>query len=192
MCVQIFYCVASCFTYVIGMRGEAHSHGAYQDFVREIGAPNFLITNNSKTHTGKKRQKTSRDNVTRQVNIAPHNQQQNQSERQIGHVKHRMMQAFNYSGAPIEFWCYCMYFIVDCLNHTSKKSLDYRAAMEKLYRSSPDISIFHVWISRLYDHFLDENNDVYRVRRVQKNRKKKKRKITKHQRSSMECKYPKA
>jgi hypothetical protein len=130
-CVQIFYCVVSCFTYVKGMKQEAHSHGAYQDFVREIGAPNLLLTD-SKTQTGNKWRKTSRDNVTRQVNIAPHNQQQNQSERQIGHMKHRTMQALNYSGAPIEFWCYCMYFIVNCLNHTAKKSLDYRTAMEKM------------------------------------------------------------
>jgi hypothetical protein len=35
-------------------------------------------------------------------------------------------------------------------------------------------------ISRLYYHFfLDENDDAYRVRRIQKNRKKKRRKITK-------------
>jgi hypothetical protein len=110
--------------------------------VRKIGAPNLLLTDNSKTQTGKKWRKTSRDNVTRQVNIAPHNQQQNQSECQIGHVKHRTMQALNYSGAPIEFWCYCMYFIVDCLNHTAKKSLDYRTAMEKMYGTTPDISMF--------------------------------------------------
>jgi hypothetical protein len=141
-CVQIFYCVASCLTYVRGMRREAHSHGAYQDFLREIGVPNLLLTDNSKTQTGKKWRKTSRDNVIRKIHLAPHHQNQNQAEGQIGTVKHRTIQALNYSEAPIEFWCYCMYFIVDFPNHSSKKSLDYRTPMEKMYGMMPDILMF--------------------------------------------------
>ncbi len=35
-----------------------------------------------------------------------------------------------------------MTFVVDCLNHTAQKELDYRTAMEKMYGNTPDISMF--------------------------------------------------
>jgi hypothetical protein len=35
-----------------------------------------------------------------------------------------------------------MTFVVDCLNHTAQKELDYRTAMEKMYGNKPDISMF--------------------------------------------------
>jgi hypothetical protein len=54
MSVQIFFCVLTKFLYVKGMRRESHSHSAYQDFVRDVGAPNMLLTDNSQTQTGKK------------------------------------------------------------------------------------------------------------------------------------------
>ena len=49
--------------------------------------------------------------------------------------------------APLVFWCYCMYFIIDCLNHSAQKELGYRTAMEKMFGHTPDISMFrfHFW-----------------------------------------------
>ena len=106
------------------MRRESHSHKAYQDFVRNVGAPVTLLTDNANTLTGKKWTKTSRDNITKQRKIAPHNQQQNQSEGRLGKVKARTLLVMRKSNAPLVFWCYCLQFVVDCLNHTSVKSLD--------------------------------------------------------------------
>jgi hypothetical protein len=59
MSVQILFCVLTTFLCVKGMSRESHSHGAYQDFVRDVGAPNMLLTNNSQTQTGKKWTKKS-------------------------------------------------------------------------------------------------------------------------------------
>jgi hypothetical protein len=107
-----------------------------------VGAPNKLLTDNSQTQTGKKWTKTSRENVTKQVQSVPHNQDQNQAERTIRDVKKRTILTFRYSSAPLLFWCYCMMFVVDCLNHTAQKELDYRTAMEKMYGNTPDIFMF--------------------------------------------------
>ena len=52
--VHLFYSFLSCYTYVSCMRRESHSHQAYQDFVRNIGAPVKLLTDNAKTLIGKK------------------------------------------------------------------------------------------------------------------------------------------
>jgi hypothetical protein len=35
-----------------------------------------------------------------------------------------------------------MTFVVDCLNHTAQKELDYRTALEKMYGNTPNISMF--------------------------------------------------
>ena len=37
-CVQLFYYLLSCYTYISYMRRESNSHQAYQDFIRDIGA----------------------------------------------------------------------------------------------------------------------------------------------------------
>jgi hypothetical protein len=46
------------------MQRESHSHGAYQDFVREIGAPDVIATNNSQTQTGRRWEGKSQNSVT--------------------------------------------------------------------------------------------------------------------------------
>ena len=46
-----------------------------------------LLKDNAKTLIGKKWTKTSRDNITKQRKIAPHNQQQNKSEGRLEKVK---------------------------------------------------------------------------------------------------------
>jgi hypothetical protein len=142
MSVQIFFCVLTKFLYVKGMRRKSHSYGAYQDFVQDVGAPNMLLTDNSQTQTGKKWTKTSQENITKQVQSAPHDQNQNQAERKIRDVKNRTILTFRYSSAPLLFWCYCMTLVVDCLNHTAQKDLECRTAMEKMYGNTPDISMF--------------------------------------------------
>ena len=53
-CVQLFVSVSSMFLFARCMRKESESHGAYQDFIRYIGAPNVLLTDNTQTQTGKK------------------------------------------------------------------------------------------------------------------------------------------
>jgi hypothetical protein len=102
----------------------------------------MLLTDNSQTQTGKKWTKTSRENITKQVLSAPHNQNQNQAERNIRDVKKRTILMLRDSSAPLLFWRYCMTFVVECLNHTAQKELDYRTAMEKMYGNTPDISMF--------------------------------------------------
>jgi hypothetical protein len=86
---------------------------------------------NAQTQIGKKWTGTSRNNATKQINSAPHNQNQNQAERKICDVKRRVMLTLRYSCAPIVFWCFCLQFIVDCLNHTASKKLDWRTPKER-------------------------------------------------------------
>jgi hypothetical protein len=141
-CAQLFFHIPTGFLFVRCMRLESHSHGAYQDYVRNVGAPNVLLTDNSRTQIGQKWTKTSRENITKQIQIAPHNQQQNQAERKIRDIKTRVLVALRYANAPIEFWCYCMMWIVDCFNHTAVQGLDWQTPKGLLDGTTPDISMF--------------------------------------------------
>ena len=116
---------------------ESNSHQEYQDFVRNIGSPVTLLTDNAKTLIGKKWTKMSRDNTTKQHKIAPYNQQQNQSEGRLGKFKTRTLLVMRKSNAPLIFWFYCLQFVVDCMNHSSVKSLNWKTPMEKLHGTPP-------------------------------------------------------
>ena len=85
-CVQLFVHLLSQFIYVGMMRRELQSHGAYEDFIRDIGAPNMILTDHAQTVIEEKWKKTSRQNVTKQVASVPHNQNQNHAKRKIGDV----------------------------------------------------------------------------------------------------------
>ena len=141
-CVQLFVHVPSDYLFVRCMQREKHSHAAYQDYVREIGAPTVLITDNSQTQTGTKWQSTSRKIMTKQRKFAPHNQNQNKAERRIQDAKHKTMQIMGRACAPLVFWCYALIHVIDCLNHLAKKSLNWRTSYEILNGDTPDLSAF--------------------------------------------------
>ena len=141
-CVQLFISIAWQFLYVTCMRRESHSHGAYQDFIRNVGAPNTLLTDNAQTQVGTKWMSTSRANATKHVKTVPHNQQQNQAERKVGLLKSKTILTLRYANAPLVFWCYCLQFLIECLNHTAHSQLDWRTPMEFMHGHTPDISMF--------------------------------------------------
>jgi hypothetical protein len=165
-CIQIFFICLSKFIFVRGIRKESESHGAYQDMVREVGAPNILLTDNAQTQVGKKWRKMSQDNVTRQVKTVPHNQNQNQVECKIQDVKRRTIITLRYAMAPLVFWCYCMYFIVNCQNGSAQKELGYRSEGARVSDSHgedvrPDSRHIHVQVSFLgADLVFRTNGDI--------------------------------
>ena len=146
-CVQLFVCTLSKFIFVRCLQRERQSHAAYEDFIREIGAPSLLCTDNAKTQTGEKWTATSRKFQIQQRTTVPHNQNQNHAERSIQEIKHNTMQVLYETNAPLEFWCYCLIFVVDCYNHTANASINNRVPVQVLRGDTPDISAFryHFW-----------------------------------------------
>ena len=103
LCVQIFCHVMSDYLFVRCMQRESHSHRAYQDYIREVGASEIITTDNSKTQTGKKWEKTSREVMTKQRKFTPHNQNESKVERRIQDVKHKTTIVLQRSFAPLVF-----------------------------------------------------------------------------------------
>ena len=53
-CVKLFVHLLIQFLLIANLRIEKDNHGAYQDYIREVGTPNILLTDNAKSQTGKK------------------------------------------------------------------------------------------------------------------------------------------
>ena len=140
--IQLFVHQASNFIYCKPLKKESQSHSAFQDFLRNVGIPNTLLSDNSQTQTGEKWAATCRQYRIKQTHSVPHNQNQNLAENVIGTLKGKVMMTLLYSCAPLVFWCYCLLFVVDCLNHTANSTLGGRTPTELLTGDTPDISVF--------------------------------------------------
>ena len=68
LCVQFFVHVPSNFIVVRCIQRESHSHGSYQYFICEVGTPELILTNNSRTWTGNKWEETSWSIITKHQN----------------------------------------------------------------------------------------------------------------------------
>ena len=53
-----------------------------------------------------------------------------------------------YANAPLVFWCYCLLFVIDCLNFSAKKDIDWRTPYERMFGMTPDISMFRFGFSQ--------------------------------------------
>ena len=144
LCVQIFCHVLSDFLFVRCIQRESHSHGAYQDYICELGASELIVTDKSRTQTGKKWEKMSRDVMTKQRRFTPHNQNESKVERHIGDVKHKVVLVLQCAKAHLIFWCYALIYAVDCLNHLAKKPLGWRTSTEVLNGDMANISPFRL------------------------------------------------
>jgi hypothetical protein len=65
-------------------------------------------------------------------------------EQKVQDVKKRVILTLHYGKVLLVFlWCYCLQFIIDCLNHLAHKQLEWRTPMEVPYGHTPgDISMF--------------------------------------------------
>ena len=96
--------------------------GPILTFIREVEAPDVILTDNDQT---KKWKKTSREHVIKQRATVPNNQQQNQSEGRIQACKNKCMSILQNARVSLEMWCHCLEHTVDCLNHTEHLELNY-------------------------------------------------------------------
>ena len=110
--------------------------------MREIGASEVIVTDNSQTQTGKKWEATSRSVMTKQRTFVPHNQNEIKVARRIKDAKHKNITVLQRDAAPLLFWCYALIYVIDCLNHIAKKPLGWKTSSEVLNGDTADISPF--------------------------------------------------
>ena len=111
-------------------------------FIKEHGAMACLRNDNSKMQTSR-----TWDDICNQYLIStettePHHPHQNPSEHRIGTVKGKVNGIMDMTGAPSKLWFYCTCLVVDILNLTADKALNWRTPLERAFGFTPDISPF--------------------------------------------------
>ena len=141
-------------TKVYGMQLESQMPETLQDFIRDVGAPNLLISDNSKVQIGAKTRSLLRYFEIKDHQSEPHYQNQNYAERRIQEIKRFCNTIMDRTGTPPELWLLCLLFVVFLMNHLSTESLGGITPIEAAFNIKPDTSPllgFHWYQPVLYD-----------------------------------------
>eukprot|EP00957_Ditylum_brightwellii_P129636 9889195-Ditylum_brightwellii.AAC.1 len=105
------------------MKTENEGPDAFEDFIRDNGAPYALRSDNAKIQIGVSFRKILCKYNIRSKNTKPHHPQQNPAERCIQDVKRMYTKIMDRAGAPAFSWFFCMLYVVMLLNFTALESL---------------------------------------------------------------------
>jgi len=141
-CWNLFALKQSHFNYVSLMKRKSSALPTVQGFATKIGAPRVLKSDNAPELTSKKVRAYLNSIHVPQEKTEPFHPNQNLSERRGGIVKSATVHLLAITGAPLEFWCYALEYVVEVGNHLARRSLNWRCALEALWGVTPDLSVF--------------------------------------------------
>ncbi len=130
------------YTVTIPIKSKAQVHNTLQDFIRDIGAPLFLVTDRAKEETLGEWQAICCTYCIKQHTTESYYQNQNHAERQIGDIKRRSSLLMDLHDCPERYWDYAVQYATDLINHSATERLLWRTPKEILKGDTPDISIF--------------------------------------------------
>ena len=118
------------------------------DEIRKRGAMDKLVSDRAQVEISNKVKDILRHLIIGDWQSEPHYQQQNPSERRYRRIKDNTNRVLNRTGAPGYTWLLCIMYILFIMNRMSVASLGGRTPHEKLWGSTPDISMitrFQFW-----------------------------------------------
>ena len=91
--------------YLYLMKQKSQAHIAFEDFVREVGAPNYMINDHAEELTGENWLKVARRSIIDTHVTEPYHQNENLAERRGGGLKDALqLLFFNTPSAPLMYW----------------------------------------------------------------------------------------
>ena len=115
------------------MQRESEAPNTYEDLIRNVGAPNKMVTDNAKVLTGTKWTSISRKYCVATGLTVPDHQHQNFAENCGGNFKLALLRLFHYTPhAPLSYWCYAATFLDKARRYWSKATLDGKTAYEQI------------------------------------------------------------
>ena len=139
-CAQLFVGKSSKYTKVYGMHQEAQGIDALQDFIRDVGAPYNIHSDNSKMQTSNAWKDVLRHYNISQTTTEPYHPQQNYAERRIQDVKALTKQMLDRAGVPGKLWYLALAYASILLNKVSDETLGNKTPTEAALGIKPDIS----------------------------------------------------
>ena len=139
-CAQLFVGTTSAAVAIFPLRTESDGPEALQDYIRTIGAPVAMRTDNSKMQLGVAWKRVLRRMVIRTENTEPHHPWQNFAERTIGTLKRQVSVLLDRTGAPDHLWMLALEHAGYVWNRSSGDRNQQRTPLEVQSGDTPDIS----------------------------------------------------
>jgi hypothetical protein len=140
--VQVYCGKDSQLTRGYPMTSEHDMYHTLEDFIRQEGAPDALLSDNAKAQIGKNVQQILRMYRIADFQCEPHYQHQNYAERRIQEIKKTVNALLDRTGTPPTFWLLAMLYVINLMNHLAVASLDWKTPLEVAHGQKPDISPF--------------------------------------------------
>ena len=134
------------------MRRESEVCDHFQDFIRQVGAPNISVTDCASSFLGKSWKALLRKYCIDDHATEPYHQNQNVSERRGGDLKTALLKVFHFTPwAPVKYWCYLLEFLSLARSFYAKQSLGWRTGRQVLRGETQDISVFRFpWFAPVF------------------------------------------
>jgi hypothetical protein len=124
------------------LKKESQCVAALQDYIREHGPPDTIISDNAKSETSDRWNTVLRDAKISTRTSEPHHPHQNPAEPEWGRLSKMVQNCLRTFNAPVELSNWCLLWCCQVNNHVSRRSLNYRTPEEVSTGRTPDISKF--------------------------------------------------
>ena len=150
--LQLYGGVDSHFLAGYPMRSESDMGSTLEDFIRQHGAMQGLMSDGAKAEIGTTIKNLLRLYCIKDRQSEPHYQHQNHIERRIQDVKRISNTIMDRTGTPAEFWLLCTLYVIQLLNHMINVSGN--IPLSQVTGQVTDVSAylsFHWWQDVLYE-----------------------------------------
>ncbi|CAJ1946540.1 unnamed protein product [Cylindrotheca closterium] len=122
------------------MQRKSESPETLDAHFEHCGTPHTLKSDNAKEFKSKHFKRKLRKAQVEAKYTEPKHPQQNLAELRGGRLKHVVQHILLLTGAPAEYWCYCLEYVAFVKARTSKRVLNNRTSWEAEFGAVPDIS----------------------------------------------------
>ena len=137
---NLFSSQRSGYDHPILMQRKSESPETLEAHFDHCGTPHTLKSDNAKEFRSKQFHHKLRKYQLSSKYTEPHHPNQNLAEPRGGRLKHVVQHILLTTGAPPEYWCYCVEYVAFVKARTSKRSLRFRTPWEFQFGGVPDIS----------------------------------------------------
>ena len=125
------------------MKRKSQAPDTFDDYVRQVGAPNYMISDHAAELIGDDWLRVARKAMIDTFITEPYHQNSNVAEKRGGNLKDALqLLFFNTPWAPFSFWCYALEYLANVRRCLAQRSLDWATPDEALHGETVDISVF--------------------------------------------------
>ncbi|MGH3054118.1 MAG: hypothetical protein ACRDL7_03970, partial [Gaiellaceae bacterium] len=141
ICAQVFV-TSDDFNRVYPMKLRSDAGDTLNEFIKDIGIPELLITDNAGEETGAEWERVRKYYLIKQKGTEPYSPWQNKAELTIKELKKHFRRIMNRAQAPEALWDFGLLYTSDIRVRTSRAQLGDRTPYEIMKGDTPDISEF--------------------------------------------------